>query len=218
MIKTFYLQNLPHVLSVGAAFFITFRLHNSLPKSVIDDLTFEYENKIKEISLSRSWLDPDAEIYRQQKIFFKKYDSALDKIYGGINYLKNPKVAKIVAEKIHEYDNQLYELICFCIMPNHVHILLDTSIQLEGKELNNLSKENYVQLGRILKLIKGGSAFEVNKLLNRNGRFWQNESYDHYVRGGSEMARIVKYIVMNPVKAKLVNDWEEYVFTYCKKL
>jgi len=216
MIKTYYRQSLPHVLPIGAAFFVTFRLFNSLPRSVIDELVIEYEAKVKEIYLSGKWLDPKAEIYRQQKIFFKKYDDALEKIYGGINYLQDPKVSKILAKKIHQYDNQLYELICYCIMPNHVHILFDTSIQLEGKEMGNLNEENYVQLNKIMQYIKGGSAFEINKMLGRRGTFWQKESYDHFVRGGKEMGRIVQYILMNPVKARLVDNWADHEFTYLK--
>ena len=45
--------------------------------------------------------------------------------------------------------------------------------------------------------------------------FWHNESYDHYVRGEKELARIVEYILNNPVKAGLVEDWQEWRFNYC---
>ncbi len=213
MIKTSYRRNLPHIYPVGATFFITFRLQNSLPYSIINKLKEDFAIKLIEVKAAQ-WLDPNAEILRQQKLFFKKYDSALDKIHNGVNYLKNPKVAKIVADKIHQYDGKFYELLCYCIMPNHVHLLIDTSIQIQGKDPVKVTDKEYTQVDKILKLIKGGSAYEINKLLNRRGEFWQKESYDHYVRSGKELSNIIWYIVKNPLKAGLVKDWEDYKFTY----
>ncbi len=213
MIKTSYRRNLPHIYPVGATFFITFRLQNSLPYSIINKLKEDFAIKLIEVKAAQ-WLDPNAEILRQQKLFFKKYDSALDKIHNGVNYLKNPKVAKIVADKIHQYDGKFYELLCYCIMPNHVHLLIDTSIQIQGKDPIKVTDKEYTQVDKILKLIKGGSAYEINKLLNRRGEFWQKESYDHYVRSGKELSNIIWYIVKNPLKAGLVKDWEDYKFTY----
>ena len=45
------------------------------------------------------------------------------------------------------------------------------------------------------------------------GSFWQAESYDHVVRNG-ELERIISYVLENPVKAGLVEDWEQWPYTY----
>lgn len=73
-------------------------------------------------------------------------------------------------------------------------------------------------MSELLKLIKGGSAYEANKILKRKGRFWQVESYDHYVRNEKERDNIIRYIANNPVKANLVNFWQDFSFTYVKDI
>ncbi len=218
MMKTFYRRTLPHILPIGATFFVTFRLHGSLPFGFMQKLTEAFEAKVFEIRTS-FWLDPEAEIYRQQKIFFKRFDEALDKIHNNVRYLENPKVAQVIIKKIHEYDGELYDLLSYCIMPNHVHLLIDTSIQLNGiKSKSEINEENYVQLDKIMKLVKGGSSYEINKILRKKGTFWQRESYDHYVRDGKELINIIWYIVRNPVKGKLVLEWDDFEYTYWKRV
>ena len=65
-----------------------------------------------------------------------------------------------------------------------------------------------------MKNIKSYSAREANKILGRRGSFWQAESYDHIVRDEDELERIIKYVIYNPVKAGLVDRWEDWKHTY----
>jgi hypothetical protein len=63
----------------------------------------------------------------------------------------------------------------------------------------------------LLKSLKGATARESNRLLNRTGeQFWQHESYDHWVRDQREWDRIARYIERNPMKAGLVSRIEDY--------
>ncbi len=57
------------------------------------------------------------------------------------------------------------------------------------------------------------SAKECNRIRNATGPFWQRESYDHCVRDGDELERIVDYIHANPVKAGLVQRAEDFPFS-----
>jgi len=41
------------------------------------------------------------------------------------------------------------------------------------------------------------------------------DSYDHYVRNEKEWGNIIAYILNNPVNAGLVNNWQEWQFSYC---
>jgi REP element-mobilizing transposase RayT len=43
---------------------------------------------------------------------------------------------------------------------------------------------------------------------------WQSESYDHIVRDEDEFYRIINYIINNPVKAGLVENWQDWPHTY----
>jgi putative transposase len=75
-------------------------------------------------------------------------------------------------------------------MPNHVHLLI----------LPNIAA------AKIMRWLKGSTARKANRLLERTGLpFWQDESYDHWVRNAKEFDRIVGYIDENPVSAGLVS-------------
>jgi len=58
-----------------------------------------------------------------------------------------------------------------------------------------------------MKWLKGSSARGANQVLGRRGNpFWQDESYDHYLRDSRQLNRTVAYIEENPVSAGLVSD------------
>ena len=92
-------------------------------------------------------------------------------------------------------------------MPNHGHVVF---APLEG------SDGKYFSLSTIMHSLKLHTALEANKILGREGSFWQHENYDHYVRNEDELERIIKYVIYNPVKAGLVDDWKNWKWTYCK--
>ena len=64
--------------------------------------------------------------------------------------------------------------------------------------------------------LKRHTARQANRILGREGAFWQDESYDRVIRDNEEHARIINYVLENPVKAGLVSKWEEWQWTYCK--
>ena len=68
-----------------------------------------------------------------------------------------------------------------------------------------------------MKSIKGYSAREANKILKRKGSIWQSESFDHIEQDEDELKRIINYVIYNPVKAKLVENWEDWEYTYLAK-
>jgi REP element-mobilizing transposase RayT len=88
-----------------------------------------------------------------------------------------------------------YRLHAFVVMANHVHVLITP----------------LCPVARLVKGLKGASARECNKILGRTRRhFWQDESFDHWVRTASEFNRIRVYIEQNPVTAELAKapgDW-----------
>ncbi|MEX0967636.1 MAG: transposase [Bacteroidia bacterium] len=136
-----------------------------------------------------------------QSRYFGLFDNLLDKANSGPTYLSEPAIAKIVVDSLHYLDSRDWTLISFCIMPNHVHLVVEKPEK---------------ELFRILQSHKRHTARESDKLLNRTGNFWQAESYDHCVRDGNELERIIKYVLNNPVKAALVKSWEDWPHSYCK--
>ncbi len=121
-------------------------------------------------------------------------------------WLADSRVADIVAGSLRFWDNKRYKLFAYSIMPNHVHAVLSSLA----------SEEGYYSLAKILYTIKRFTATRANLALCRSGTFWQHESYDHVVRDESELLRVVKYVVNNPVKAGLVSQPDQWPWSYWK--
>ena len=69
-----------------------------------------------------------------------------------------------------------------------------------------------------MRALKGVTAREANKALQRTGqRFWQEESFDHWVRSEGSFDRIVLYIENNPVRAGLVTKPEDWPWSSAYK-
>jgi len=122
-------------------------------------------------------------------------------------WLRQALLARLIADSLHHRDGRVYDLLAYCIMPNHIHIVFSP--------LPN-SDDHYPSVTTIMQSLKAYTAREANKLLDRQGQFWQRESYDHWVRNSNELRRIVLYVINNPVKAKLVDHWQDWPWTYCK--
>jgi len=121
---------------------------------------------------------------------FVAADRELDMRRCGPLWLRDARIADLVADAISsgESRRRFYDLRAWVVMPNHVHLLI-------------LPKEPVPVLMRWL---KGSTARRANQLLGRTGQpFWQDESYDHWVRNRDELQRIVRYIEQNPVNAGL---------------
>jgi putative transposase len=128
---------------------------------------------------------------------FVAMDRQLHEAATGPRWLHDTRVADAVSEMLvaggalHGW----YELKAWVVMPNHMHVLLLPRVPLR-KALDNL---------------KSGSARVANEVLGRKGNpFWQDESYDRWVRNDVERQRIIRYIEKNPVSAGLVDRLEDW--------
>lgn len=127
----------------------------------------------------------------------------------GPSWLHNEAVAKVVAKTLQFWDTQRIDLIAFCIMPNHVHAVFTLLDMLTESGQPNA-------LDRFMHSVKGYSAGRANRLLQRKGSFWEGETYDRLVRDDAELVRIVQYILNNPVKAALCEQWSNWKWNYVK--
>jgi REP element-mobilizing transposase RayT len=74
-------------------------------------------------------------------------------------------------------------------MPNHVHLLILP----------------LVSVALLMRWLKGSTARGANRILGRTGQpFWQDESFDHYLRAANRLDRTIAYIEQNPVSAGLL--------------
>ena len=167
---------LPHFEGGQIPQFFTFRLYDSVPQSLIE----EWKQKLTDVE------------------FRKSVEKFLDAGYGSC-FLREPKVATLVADSLKYHDGKKYDLTSWVVMPNHLHFL---ATPCEG-----------VELATIAHSIKSYTAHEANKILGRTGRFWQVEPFDRYIRNAKHFASVIKYIENNPVTAGLCKNVSEWRFS-----
>src|SRR6266540_5878988 len=86
---------------------------------------------------------------------------------------------------------------CHCIMPDHLHMLLSLETGYD-KGLSNwvgsfkrfISKEAKIKYG-------------IHAL-------WHRNYYDHVVRREESLITICNYILSNPIRKNMVDNWEDY--------
>ena len=95
----------------------------------------------------------------------------------------------MVSKSLLHFDGKRYEMLDFVIMPDHVHLLAVF--------------ENNAGMLEQCKSWKHYTAVQINRSLGSHGRFWQQDAFDHLVRHEAEFERLRKYILDNPVVARL---------------
>ncbi len=180
----FHKGNLPHWQQPGACYFVTFRLADSLPASLLGQWREEREIWLR--------LNPPPWSAKQQgdyeKRFIEREEDWLDAGHGAC-HLRDVRLQRLVSQSLVKFDGVRYDLDAYVIMPNHVHLIW----QLHAE--TTLPKE--------LKGLKGATARACNSELGLAGYFWMDESYDRIVRNAEELAAFRRYVGDNPVKARL---------------
>jgi putative transposase len=86
----------------------------------------------------------------------------------------------------------------YCVMPDHVHLVLGPSptcdIVMFVGQFKNLAQRAAWSHGVV-------------------GRFWQKSFWDHFLRADEQVERVVAYVLNNPVRAGLVEQWRDYSFS-----
>jgi putative transposase len=173
---------LPHRDEPGLTQFVTFHLADTFPKS----LRSEWEHL---------WL---LEENRERRLKLEDY---LDRGRGEC-HLRNVEIAKLVEDNFVTFsgcfgaqsdgESQVlprYELLSWCVMPNHVHVLF---------------KVGSTSMSEIVGAWKKHTGRLANQLLGKNGAFWSRDYFDVYIRDSNHELKARRYIENNPAKAKLV--------------
>ena len=188
----FYERNLPHYQPRDATYAVMIRLAGSLPAEVVEQLRKERDEYRKSVSGTMGDKQYAERIRAHAIRHFEKFQSLLDRQTKGPLWLREPAIAKIVAEAMHYWDRKAYELLAYCVMPNHVHAIFAigsaSSIPLSDFPLKGQTP--YV-VTNILASIKKHSAKKANKVLGRSGAFWQDETFDHVIRDEQELERTI---------------------------
>ena len=203
--KEHYKRSLPHFQPQNATFFVTFRLFGSIPREVIEQC--REERVLMERQRDQLPDGPERECLEKQieRLSFVRYETALNISKRGPMWLKEAAVAEMTVASLMHRDGSTWELDAFCVMPNHVHLVFRPLKSTSGGD---------TALPKIMQSLKGYTAAAANKILGRTGLFWEHESYDRVIRDEDEWKRIVRYVLNNPVKAGLVDEWRKWRWSY----
>jgi putative transposase len=179
---------LPHCDFPDLVQFVTFRLEDSMPSSHRG----EWEHLLK------------IEDARDRRIQLEEY---LDRGVGKCR-LRETEIAQLTEHSLLHFHNQRYELLAWCIMPNHVHVLIHVWKTPLGKVIR--SWKQFVE-----------TALRTDLTTRRAGRpalqsFWQREYWDTFMRNEDQEKKAIKYIEGNPVKARLCRATDDWVFSSVK--
>ncbi len=175
---------LPHCDHPGLVQSITFRLDDSVPANVIERWRAELN-----LAGGESAADPRCAEMRER---IEKYADA----GKGQCWLRNPEIAELVQNALLHFDGERYRLLAWCVMPNHVHALIEV---VEG-----------FPLGDVVHSWKSFTAKECNRALHRTGAFWMPDYHDRFIRDNNHLRKAVAYIQENPVKAGLCEISERW--------
>lgn len=166
---------LPHLDAPDLVQHVVFRLADSLPKRIREEI---------------------AKVPAADRI--EAVDASLDRRYDRRD-LATPQIAKLVQRALLQFDGERYLLVAWCVMPNHVHTLIETRT---GHRLD-----------RLVHSWKSFTAKQANLHLKRSGAFWAPEYFDRYMRDDAQLAATRAYIEQNPVKAGLCEQISDWVFS-----
>jgi len=178
---------LPHWDFAKSVQSVSFRLADSLPAKVLD---------VWKQELATLLASPDPRTSGDARKDLQRRIAAYEDSGRGACLLLNRRNAEIVQQGLVAGHGKTYKLIDWCIMPNHVHVL----VELTGD----------TPLGTIVKSWKGGSAIKINAGEGRIGSLWIAEYHDRYIRDLDHFYDARAYIRNNPVKAGLCavpSDW-----------
>lgn len=189
-------DDLPHWVQSGTVCFLTWRTWDSMPADVVAGWLKERDHWLAEHSIDGRRKDWRARLQQlplaDQRAFHNRistrWESGLDECRGAC-VLKDPDLGQIVAGSLAHFDGDRYYLTDYVVMPNHVHVLAA-----------------FPSAETVLKQVeswKHYTAVQINRALERRGRFWEVDGFDHLVRSAEQFEYYRNYIEENPRRAGL---------------
>ena len=157
-------------------------------------------------------------IYKQRKqIHLKTFDySSHEHVFfitickaAKQHYFADPKISKVIIDELeHRRTNQETRLFCYCIIPDHLHILigLHENYTKEEGAFGERTVQNWISA------FKRYTAKILRETFNVEP-FWQSNFYHHVIRKDESLLEICSYILNNPVTKRMVSNWEEYPYS-----
>ena len=123
----------------------------------------------------------------------------------------SPAEQDITLQTILHDASKKYELYAACVMPDHVHLLLEPQIENEDAK----GAPVFFTLSDILQTLKSVSSHRINKLGGVKGqRVWENESFDRVIRSEHDLEEKFHYICRNPWDSGVAKSAADYLWLW----
>jgi len=203
----------PHYQGIGNTFAVTIAVHNAIPEQRIRRVQSQTKAALQQIDQ-----DDLPDKAGRKKFIHDKYRAYFEQLLHEKRSQEHPfrdaEVAKLLVRRIEQFSAGYFHLEAFSIMSNHAHLLMDFSKQCPNNWDGVSCPPGYRNLAQVIGFIKGGSGYDVNKALGRKGKLWPPGYYDRYIRSMAHFSNEFWYILRNPEKAGLVENWRDHEFTY----
>ena len=124
----------------------------------------------------------------------RRLESYLDRGMGEC-WLRQPAIAELTEGALRFFDNKRYRLAAWVVMPNHLHVMVEIWD---------------VPMGEVIKSWKDFVCKKANKLLKRQGTFWEREYLDTAIENEKHRQTAIRYIENNPTKARMVLEPKQW--------
>ncbi|WP_187271149.1 transposase [Neolewinella aurantiaca] len=202
---------LPHQPLDHRPVHVTYRLAGSLPKAALKTISARHEACKAELEI-KAKTHPGilqsgvyaSELFSLNARYELDIDEALHTIASGPFYLQDSDLAhEIIDSWLFLQKESAVYVYAVCVMGNHVHALIRAPDGLDT-----------VDIGALMNRHKAHTARVCNKLIGKTGtQFWEHFYFDRTVHRG-KFERVMWYVLNNPVKSRLVEDWQDWAGTY----
>jgi putative transposase len=104
------------------------------------------------------------------------------------------KIQKLMGEQFIDERDKLVEVLQFCFMPNHIHLLL--------RQVRNTGITDFIRK------LGAGFATYFNKKYERKGHLFQGRFYAVHIRNDNQLRTAFVYIHTNPISL-VEENWKE---------
>ncbi len=122
----------------------------------------------------------------------------------------SPDARTVVLNAARHFHDKRYELFAACVMPDHVHLLLQPWVKEENAEGNPV----FWPLSELVHSLKSFTAHAINKAEGEKGVLWTQERFDRYVRSDRDLEEKFQYICDNPWRDGVASEGEEYPWVW----
>jgi len=126
----------------------------------------------------------------------------------------DPQLAQQIIDAIlWRREHHHWRLFCYCLMPDHLHLLLklsDEEIRWYNAGARGQQPEGVLDhIGQF----KSYTTNQIWRKMGREGVLWQKSSYDRIIRYNDKLDFAVSYVLNNPIRRGLVDNWMNYPYS-----